>query len=85
MLFMSRAALCDAAQYSDQASLNQATGSLLLASADCSLIVQVICQEAILSSALLQHPPWTQLDTGNATTEFGNNEKNIFVTEAIML
>lgn len=63
MLFMSRAALCDAAQYSDQASLNQATGSLLLASADCSLIVQVTCQEAILSSALLQHPlehSWTQ-------------------------
>lgn len=53
------AELSDAAQYS----LNQATGSFLPASADCSLVAQITCQQTILSSAFLQHAfehSWTQ-------------------------
>lgn len=55
----SRAELSGAAQYS----LNQATGSFLLALADCSLVAQITCQQTILSSAFLQHAfehSWTQ-------------------------
>lgn len=38
---MSRAALSDAAQYTDEAPFNEAAGSFLLASADCSLVSQI--------------------------------------------
>lgn len=54
MLFcMSRGEFTNRVQYSDEASLHQAAGSLLLALADCSLFAWISCQDTILFSAII--------------------------------